>query len=200
MLIDTYLKNALIPKRYQKEIALRPAKIDEETFIELNEIKKNIKDFVDKGENLLICSNNCGNGKTTISVKLMKAYIESVKNLSFTYDTPALFINVNSFLNEKKLAINDKELLERINKIEKSILTAKLVVFDDIADKSLSEYDLNTLYYWLDYRTANMKTCIYTSNQLPEQLKITLNGKLYSRIVNYSQIKYIKDGDNRKSW
>ena len=25
MLIDIYLKNALIPKRYQKEIALRPA-------------------------------------------------------------------------------------------------------------------------------------------------------------------------------
>ena len=102
MLIDIYLKNALIPKRYQKEIALRPAKVDEETFIELNEIKKNIKDFVDKGENLLICSNNCGNGKTTISTKLIKAYIESVKNLSFPNDTPALFINVNSFLKKFK--------------------------------------------------------------------------------------------------
>ena len=196
---ETYLKNSLIPKRYFAEFKLIPSKQDEETFIELNEIKKNIKEFVDTGRNLLICSNNCGNGKTSSSVILMKAYIESVKNLSFPNDTPALFINVNSFLNEKKLGINDRELSDRINKIEKSMLTAKLVVFDDIADKSLSEYDLNTLYYWLDYRTANMKSCIFTSNQLPEQLKITLNGKLYSRIVNYSKIKYIRDGDNRKS-
>lgn len=198
MLRDTYIKNARIPKRYLNDIPLTPSKADEQTFIELNEIKKNVKDFVDKGENLLICSNQAGNGKTSWAIKLLKAYIDEVQNYGFTYDTPALFINVNSFLNEKKLGINDPEISSRINKIEKAILTAPLVVFDDIADKSLSEFDLNLLYYWLDYRTANMKTCIYTTNELPEQLKQTLNGKLYSRVVNYSQVKYITDGDNRK--
>lgn len=198
MLRDTYIKNARIPKRYLNDSPLTPSKADEKTFIELNEIKKNIKDFVDKGENLLICSNQSGNGKTSWAIKLLKAYVDEVQNYGFTYDTPALFINVNSFLNEKKLGINDPEISSRINKIEKSILTAPLVVFDDIADKSLSEFDLNLLYYWLDYRTANMKTCIYTTNELPEQLKQTLNGKLYSRVVNYSQVKYITDGDNRK--
>ena len=198
MLRDTYIKNARIPKRYLNDTPLTPSKADEQTFIELNEIKKNIKDFVDKGENLLICSNQAGNGKTSWAIKLLKAYIDEVQNYGFTYDTPALFINVNSFLNEKKLGINDPEISSRINKIEKTILTAPLVVFDDIADKSLSEFDLNLLYYWLDYRTANMKTCIYTTNELPEQLKQTLNGKLYSRVVNYSQVKYITDGDNRK--
>jgi DNA replication protein DnaC len=198
MLRDTYIKNARIPKRYLNDTPLTPSKADEQTFIELNEIKKNIKDFVDKGENLLICSNQAGNGKTSWAIKLLKAYIDEVQNYGFTYDTPALFINVNSFLNEKKLGINDPEISSRINKIEKAILTSPLVVFDDIADKSLSEFDLNLLYYWLDYRTANMKTCIYTTNELPEQLKQTLNGKLYSRVVNYSQVKYITDGDNRK--
>ena len=198
MLRDTYIKNARIPKRYLNDIPLTPSKADEKTFIELNEIKKNIKDFVNKGENLFICSNQAGNGKTSWAIKLLKAYIDEVQTYGFTYDTPALFINVNSFLNEKKLGINDPEISSRINKIEKAILTAPLVVFDDIADKSLSEFDLNLLYYWLDYRTANMKTCIYTTNELPEQLKQTLNGKLYSRVVNYSQVKYITDGDNRK--
>ena len=57
---------------------------------------------------------------------------------------------------------------------------------------------MNTMYYWIDYRTANLKSCIFTSNQLPEQLKNTLNGKMYSRIVNYSQIEKITDGDHRK--
>ena len=64
-LYDIYLDNSLLPKRYVKSISLIPAKIDEQVFKELNDIKLNIEDFVDKGENLLICSNNCGNGKTT---------------------------------------------------------------------------------------------------------------------------------------
>lgn len=197
MLRDTYINNARIPKRYLKDTLLTPSKADEETFIKLNEIKKNITEFVDNGENLLICSNQAGNGKTTWAIKLLKAYIDEVQSYSFTYDTPALFINVNSFINEKKLGINDSEISTRINKTEKAILTAPLVVFDDLADKSLSEYDLNLLYYWLDYRTANLKSCIYTTNELPGQLKQTLNGKLYSRVVNYSQVEYITDGDHR---
>lgn len=130
----------------------------------------------------------------------MKAYIKSVNNISFQNNTPALFVNVNSFLNEKKLSISDSVLLEKVRQTEKNILSAKLVVFDDIADKSLSEYDLNTLYYWLDYRTANMKSCIYTTNQLPSQLEKTLSGKVYSRVVNYSIVKKILDGDHRGSY
>ena len=199
MLEQTYLENAMIPKRYEKEIKLEASERDLRTFNELNEIKNNIKTFVDNGDNLLICSNNAGNGKTTWSIKLLKAYIKAVGNRSFENDTPALFVNVNSFLNEKKLSISDPTLSDKIKRMEKCILSAKLVVFDDIADKSLSEYDMNTMYYWLDYRTANLKSCIFTTNQLPEQLRKTLTGKVYSRIVNYSSIKLITDGDHRKA-
>ena len=199
MLEDTYLKNARIPERYKNDIKLKASEQDKKTFKEIKEIQDNIKDFVSSGKNLLICSNNCGNGKTTMSIKLLKAYIKSVSNISFHNSTPGLFVNINSFLNEKKLAISDPEIAERVRKLEKDILSAKLVVFDDIADKTLSEYDINTMYYWIDYRTANLKSCIYTSNELPEQLKKSLNGKVYSRIVKYSIIKYITDGDHRES-
>lgn len=194
---EVYLKNALIPKRYEKEIELRPSKADLEVFKELNEIRTNIKEFVNGGNNLLICSNNVGNGKSTWSIKLLKAYINAVANKGFKYDTPALFVNLNSFLNEKKMAINDFELADKIKQMEKCILSAKLVVFDDIADKTLSEYDMNMMYYWIDYRTSNLLSCIFTSNQKPEQLKRTLSGKVYSRIVNYSSVKYFTDGDHR---
>ena len=194
---EIYEQNALIPKRYQKEIALRPSQNDEQVFIELDNIKNNAKQFVDAGKNLLICSNSCGNGKTTFSIKILKSYIEQVSNYSFKNDTPAIFINVNSFLNRMKLAITDPDIKAEVTDIEKKILSAKLVVFDDIADKTLSEYDMNTLYYWIDYRTSNLKSCIYTTNQLPSQLSKTFNGKVYSRVVNYSDIKVITDGDNR---
>lgn len=198
MLKDIYLKNSLIPKRYIEDIKLMPSVKDVQTFVELQNIKENIKEFVDNGKNLLICSQHAGNGKTSWATKLAKAYIDEVCDKGFKNNTPVLFINVNNFLNDKKLAINDKQLANKLNKVEKSILSAKLVIFDDIADKTLSEYDMNMMYYWLDYRTANLKSCIYTSNQLPEQLKTTLNGKMYSRVVNYSTIKYITDGDHRK--
>lgn len=198
MLKDVYINNSQIPKRYLQETKLEPSDADLKTFENLKYIQDNVKQFVNEGKNLLICSRSAGNGKTTWAIKIAKSYIDKVSQFAFVNDTPVVFINVNNFLNEKKLAINDKSMLSRLNKIEKTILSAKLVIFDDIADKTLSEYDMNTMYYWIDYRTANLKSCIFTSNQLPEQLKNTLNGKMYSRIVNYSQIEKITDGDHRR--
>ena len=199
MLYDTYIKNSRLPIRYLRDIPLTPSLADEQVFIDLSEIKSNIKSFVDDGKNLLICSNNCGNGKTTMATKILKEYIKEVQGYSFKNNTPALFINVNNFLSDKKNSINDHDKSEQIRKIENCILTAKLVVFDDIADKALTEYDLNSLYYWLDYRTSNLKSCIFTTNMLPDQLKANLSGKVYSRVVNYSIIKCLTDGDHREN-
>lgn len=196
-LFDVYINNSNIPKRYLKDISLIPAKVDEQTFKELNEIKLGIKDFVHNGENLLICSNNVGNGKTTWAIKLLKEYIDKVKEFKYKDNCPALFINVTNFLNEKKLAINDPELYRKVSEIEKRILSSGLVVFDDLGVKDISQYDMGNLYYWIDERTNNLKSCIFTSNLMPKQLKQVLDERLYSRIVKYSTIKEIKDGDNR---
>jgi len=199
MLEELYLKNSNIPLRYKNDIQLDAYDSDLQTFGELNEIKQNISDFVKQGSNLLIWSTHVGNGKTTWATKMLKEYIKQVSDVSFKNDTPALFINVSNFINEKKYAMSDSSLAEKVLTIEKNILTAKLVVFDDIGDKTLSEYDLNLLYYWIDTRTANLKSCIYTTNQRPEDLKKSLSGKLCSRVVSYSIQKEIKDGDNRRS-
>lgn len=194
---EVYLNNSLIPKRYLNEISLIPAKVDEQVFKELNNIKLNIREFVNKGENLLICSNNVGNGKTTWSIKFLKEYIDEVQNIKFKNNCPALFINVTNFLNEKKLSISDPELHSKVIDTERKILSAKLVVFDDLGVKDISQFDMGNLYYWIDERTNNMKSCIFTSNLLPKQLRNILDERLYSRIVKYSTIKEIKDGDNR---
>lgn len=196
-LFDTYINNSNIPKRYLKNITLIPAKVDEQVFKELNEIKIGVKDFVDKGENLLICSNNVGNGKTTWAIKILREYISNVSNVKFKNNCPALFINVTNFLNEKKLAISDPELHSKVIDTERKILTSKLVVFDDLGVKDISQFDMGNLYYWIDERTNNLKSCIFTSNLMPKQLKGVLDERLYSRIVKYSTVKEIKDGDNR---
>lgn len=198
MLKDIYLNNSQIPKRYLEDIKLIPSLVDEGVFLDLKEIKDNIKQFVDKGHNLLIYSSNVGNGKTTIATKMIKEYINSISSIKFKNNCPALFINVTNFLNEKKLAITDVSLQSKVYDTEQKILSANLVVFDDIGVKNISDYDLGALYYWIDYRTNNLKSCIYTSNLQPNSLKNVLDDRLYSRIVNYSILKEIKDGDSRE--
>ena len=198
MLLDLYLKNSQIPKRYIEDIKLVPSKVDENTFIGLNDIRNNINTFVDNGQNLLICSNQVGNGKTTWATKILKEYIKNMSNVKVANNCPGLFINVTSFLNEKKLAITDENLRIKIQNIEPNIISANLVVFDDIGVKNISDYDLGSLYYWIDSRTNSNKSCIFTSNLLPNQLNSALDSRLYSRITNYSIIKEIKDGDNRE--
>lgn len=193
-----YLNNSNIPKRYLEEIKLVPSKSDREAFLELNEIKQNSKQFVDKGDNLIICSNSVGNGKTSWATKIMKSYISSVKSYSFVKNTPALYINVASFLSEKKQAISDKTLLNHIMDLEAKLLTAKLVIFDDLCVRGdTSQYDLSQLYYWIDYRSSNKLSCIYTTNLLQHQLEHALDARLYSRVVNYSKIVTFEDGDHR---
>lgn len=196
---ELYLTNSLIPARYKNTIPLQPAVADEQVFRELQEVRRDIRQFVKEGKNLLICSNFTGNGKTTWAIKLLKAYVESVASLGFKNNCPALFINISNFLNKKKLAIGNPEIQAEVNDIESKILTAKLVVFDDLGVKDLSEYDSMNLYYWIDERTNNLLSSIYTSNLLPDQLKQLLDSRVYSRVVNYSDIKIIKDGDHRTS-
>lgn len=197
MLKDVYINNSNIPKRYLQDISLRPVKEDVETFKELQDIKNNIVDFVNQGKNLFIYSSSVGNGKTTWSTKLLKEYIEQVSGIMFKNNCPALFINVSNFLNKKKLAITNKELVPEVQDLEQKILSAKLVVFDDLGVKDVSSYELNSLYYWIDERTSNLRSCIYTSNLSPQALSMILDSRIYSRVVNYSEVKEIKAGDFR---
>lgn len=199
MLVDTYLENSNIPRRYLSDIKLRPCQSDEQSFMELNTIKLNIKDFVSQGNNLLIYSAHTGNGKTTWATKILVEYIKSVGRVSFRDNCPGLFINVSNFLNKKKLAITDSSLAEEVKSIEKRILSANLVVFDDLGVKDISAYEMNSLYYWIDDRTSNLKSCIFTSNLSPQMLETVLDPRVYSRVINYSILKEITGGDNRVS-
>ena len=194
---NLYLKQSLIPKRYLSDISLVPSKKDENAFIELNDIRINAKDFVRKGENLFIYSSHSGNGKTTWATKIMKEYVDQISDVY--YNHPAIYINVNSFLNQKKIAISNKDLRDTIEEIEDNILGAKLVIFDDIGVTNISDYDSNLLYYWINHRTDYSLSCIYTSNLTPNKLKQVIDERIYSRIINYSKLIEITDGDNRKN-
>lgn len=191
-----YIEMSLIPKRYLVDIPLEPSNKDLEVFKEIFSIRENIRQFVKDGQNLFVYSSHVGNGKTTIATKLMREYIHQVSDVFIEY--PALFINVNDFLNKKKLAISNSDVKDYVEKVESNILSAKLVVFDDIGVSNISAYDSNLLYYWINYRTDNMLSSIYTSNLTPKSLKEIIDERIYSRVINYSKCLEIKDGDHRR--
>jgi DNA replication protein DnaC len=63
-----------------------------------------------------------------------------------------------------------------------------LVVWDDIAIKTATTYEMENLLSIIDYRLNSGKSNIYTSNLFGSELSQRLGERLYSRIINLSEI------------
>ena len=167
---------------------------DREAFLHLKEIENNISSWVNSGKNLYIYSTTCGNGKTSWSIRLIQAYLETVWYKS-DLCCKALFVNVPRFLIMLKSNISQKN--EYITKINENIFTADLVVWDDIGIKTATVYEMENLLNIIDYRVSNNKSNIYTSNLSPDELNDKLGDRLYSRIIKLSDIIEFVGQDKR---
>ena len=157
---------------------------DLEAFKVLADIEAKIVNFVAQGASLFIHSSNSGNGKTSWAIRLLQSYVDKTWNSYDFQDCAVLFVNVPRFLESIKANISSKDpyavtLLELIPK-------ADLVVWDDIAAKIGSDYEVNKLLSLIDGRIANNKANIYTSNLNNEQIYQALGSRLASRICNGS--------------
>lgn len=189
-MIDT----ALIPKGRQFNNKLRPSKEDIESFKFLNEIKKDIVNFINNSENLYIFSSKFGNGKTTWAIKLMQNYF----NLIWAGNgltQRGLFIHVPSFLTKFKEIINKKD--ESFEELKKQLLEVDLVIWDDIAAGKLTDYDHNNLLVYIDQRKLNGKSNIYTGNLNEQELIDALGNRLKSRVWNDSTVVELRGTDRR---
>ena len=85
---DYYFNEGFIPKDKRIKIPLVIDKDgrDEQSFIELSNIEKNIDEFVEEGKNLYIYSQNVGNGKTSWSFRLLRSYINKVWKINIFLD------------------------------------------------------------------------------------------------------------------
>ena len=195
---ELYIKNSRLPKRYTKDIVLYPQEVDIKSFDRLNNIKNKIVAFIKQNNNLLLTSSNTGNGKTTWAAKIILYYInEYAHNFSYPDNTPVLFINVPEFLTKKKIAISDINTAEEVSEIEKCIFSAKVVVFDDVATKTATDYDKELLYMYINYRTNNFLTNIYTTNISVYNLSEEMGDRLSDRIISYSTCIELKGAGMR---
>lgn len=182
--MDKLLELSNLPKRLRKPTRLKcpPEYPDFKAYTELAEYKNNISANVKEGNNLLICSKYCGNGKTTWASKIMLKYFDETWFNSYGV-TRGLFVHVPTLLNDIRCFENCPEYIERINE-------ADLVIWDDIAyATSLTEFQSQQLLMYIDYRINECKSNIYTCNMITkEEMSNKLGLRLASRIYNQSKV------------
>ena len=192
-----YLYNqALISDEQRKRIDLRldNTLVDKAVFDKLHEIEMNISKFVESGKNIYLWSNMTGNGKTAWSLRLIQSYLNRIWVTS-DLKCRVLFINVPKFFLSLKDNISEKS--EYISHIKANILSADLVVWDEVALKTLTPFEMENLLSLINNRLDLGKSNIYTSNISPNELLNLVGDRLYSRIINKSDVMEFRGIDKR---
>lgn len=185
------MDNSDIPKskQYPKELF---ADVDFVAYTRLAEIKSDIVDFVDAGNNLYICSEYTGNGKTSWALKIMLKYFNEVW-AGNGFRARGLFVNVPTLLLKLKNFSNPLS-----EEYKNNLMNVDLIVWDEIASTSISNYDYSNLLMFIDYRILADKANIFTSNAVTrDKLESKVGSKLASRIWNTSEIIEFKERDMR---
>lgn len=167
---------------------------DKNEFLKLKEIETNIEEFVRKGENLYIYSSICGNGKTAWSIRLLQSYLNAIWYKA-DLCCVALFINVPRFLMTLKESFTHEN--NYINHIKKNVLTADIVVWDEIGYKAATQFETDQLLNLINTRLDLNLSNIYTSNIDTEALFELLGQRLGSRIINLSTCIKFNGKDKR---
>lgn len=166
---------------------------DFEAFRKLNEIKKNIVEFVDEGEQLYIYSPNCGNGKTSWSIRLMWAYFDEIWHIS-SFNCRAVFVNVQKFLYNCKRSISQD--VEGFEELCRKIEDADVVIWDDLPCSNFTDYEHQILFQYIDERINCGKSNIFTGNEDMGGCMKKVGEKLTSRMFSGKIVKLI-EGDKR---
>ena len=189
------MDNSNIPKNKQRPLALYPSECDLQAFQRLAEIKDNIVDFVAEGKNLYICSSVVGNGKTSWALKLLMKYFDEVWDGN-GFIPRGVIVHIPTFLIKcKDFKTEDAEFEE----LKKRLLEVDLVVWDDIAGVTMSNYDYSQLLVYLDAREFKGLANIFTGNITNRDTLVNaLGSKITSRVWNSNtEIVEFKGGERR---
>lgn len=191
--MSSLLEKSQIPESRWKPISLSPDDCDYEAFCKLADIKDEIDGFVVTGQNLYIFSDKTGNGKTSWAIKLMLKYFDTVW-AGNGFRCRGVFVHVPTLLTRlKNFEVSDPQLDE----LKIILPTVDLVVWDDIASTALSNYDHSQLITYIDQRTLNNKSNIFTGNLRQQGIEKSLGARLASRVWNASTRIELKGRDKR---
>lgn len=189
------MDNSNLPKAKQLPAVLTAPNCDHDAFVRLAEIKSNIKDFVNCGQNLYLASDSTGNGKTSWAIKLMLKFFD-VSWSGNGFKRRAVFIHVPTFLLKCKDFDNKDSEFEEL---KNALYDVDLVVWDDIASTDMSAYDYSQLLMFIDQRLLKGLSNIYTGNYADvNRFEKRVGTKLTSRIwSSETEVIIFKGGDMR---
>lgn len=192
--IDLLFSNANIPKRYLQPLRLYPAKEDIESYEILNEIKNNILELVSSGFNLYIVSDKKLNGKTSWGIKILQNYLHHIWQEHGSRNR-ALYIDVNEYLALLKANFDKPD--EEIKEVEKELYEVDLVIWDNIDEAKLSEWERTNIKQHIKKRLANNLTNIFIGNSLNKDLILKIGEDLKCYIQDNSTLVQLtgKRGD-----
>ena len=175
------MKNA---DRFLKPIS--PAKIDVDAYLQLQEIKDNIVQFVEESRNLYIISHNLQTGKTTWSLKIMYKFFDEIW-AGNGFVQRGYFIHVPEFVNKtKSFQYKDSD---EFKKLDRAIKEVDLVVWDDISSLELNSNEQSFINMYIDKRMLEGKSNIFNGMYLDKEMGPKCLGmKLYSRLNNCEMV------------
>ena len=187
--INWLVERSNIPQSKRKFHNLIPSESDVDNFARLNYVKDNVYPFVLRGNNLYLWSNNTQNGKTSWTINILLAYLQTVSPMDIN-EFKGVFVNVPSFLQRCKDNMNNYD--SGFDYFKSRVRMADLVIWDDIAtNATLSSYDSNVLSTHLAERHLNGKSNIYTGNVSGQLLENVL-GKQLSTCIKRAGTHVIK--------
>lgn len=187
------MEKSNIPQNRWFPDTLTPDDCDYDAFCDLADIKTDILQFVQSGKNLYLYSDRTGNGKTSWSIKLMLKYFDEVW-AGNGFRCRGIFVHTPTLLTKLKDFENKDSTFEQIKTL---IPDVDLVIWDDIASTSLSNYDHSQLITLIDQRILNRKSNIFTGNLKQAGIEKSLGARLASRVWNASTRIELKGRDKR---
>ena len=194
--INSLQDNALLTDRQKQHIklVLDEDGSDREAYTRLKEIETNIESFISNGNNLYIYSATTGNGKSSFATRMLNAHIDNIWY-------KAELVCKCLFISCPKLLISLKENISKVNEyaeyIKENVQNADLVVWDDVATKGFTTFEMENMLNMIENRNLANKSNIYTSNLIGEELREAIGDRLYSRILNNSEIITLVGADKR---
>lgn len=186
-----YDKKSNLPNKAWGDLTMMVPKVDQEAAMTCNNYLKDVTNRIQDGQGLFI-SGGVGTGKTTWAYKIAIEYLQKTSHHGIDPNRiPVYFVNVPSLLNDLKLAFNDPKKMENINH---RLQSADLVIFDDIGAESDTKWAMETLYQYINYRYANGKSSIFTSNLPITQLEM----RVADRIKEVNEIATFKGQSRRE--
>lgn len=183
--MDALQHFATLEGNQKYSIPLVPDAVDLEQFKRLRDIKTNIRQFVADGRNLLIYSQNTGNGKTEWAKKLLLSWFDSI--WSYTdFECRGLFISMPKLVTAMKENISKEN--DFFNYVNSNIVNADLVVWDEINYKDWTPFEQEYMLNIISQRIQIGKANIFTTNYQLPMIEQKLGSRLASRVIGSSEL------------